>query len=166
MEVMQFTNLGLQYHFTITGVPNAHTIQRQNHVETLTGTAATSWRMSNAHLGVAPPSQLRFHAVDLDPFDNEAPFGATDPPSTSNAPHAATDLVASILKIVDAIAALFTHMNVIHTDLVEGIGLVHKRVDLIVGRQAHDIVSIATLFRRHTEFITEVNDFINNIRRL
>ena len=71
--------------------------------------------MSNAHLGVSPPpSQLRSHVVDLDPFDDETP------------PTAANPAVDSTSKITDAIAALFTHMNVIHTDLVERIGLVHE----------------------------------------
>ena len=41
-------------------------------------------------------------------------------------------LMLSNSKIVDAIVALFTHMNAIHTDLAERIGLVHERVDLIV----------------------------------
>ena len=60
-------------------------------------------------------------------------------------------------------------MNVIHTNLIERIGLVHERVDLIVKRQAHDIVAIhdtlLALSCRHMEFITEVNDFITSIRR-
>ena len=58
-------------------------------------------------------------------------------------------------------------MNVIHTDLVERIGQVHERVDLIVECQEHDIKAIydtlSAFSRRHTKFITEVNDFINSI---
>ena len=73
--------------------------------------------------------------MDLDPFDDETPLADTDAPFTSTAPPAAVDPVAaSNSKIVDDIAALFTHMNVIHTDLVERIRLVHERVDLIVER--------------------------------
>ena len=122
-------------------------------------------RMSNANLGVTHvPSQLRSHAVDLDPSDDETPHATTNALSTSTAPPP-----ASTSKIADAITALFTHMNVIHIDLVERIGLVHERVDLIVERQAHDIVficdTLSALSCRHTEFIMEVNDFINNIRR-
>ncbi|GFZ05233.1 hypothetical protein Acr_17g0008050 [Actinidia rufa] len=119
--------------------------------------------------------------MDLDLSDDETPLAATDIPSSSTAPPTATDVpststappiavdlaAASTSKIADAITALFTHMNVIHMDLVEHIGLVHERVDLIVERQAHDIVyihdTLSVLSRRHTEFITEVNDFINSI---
>ncbi|GFS44984.1 hypothetical protein Acr_00g0093380 [Actinidia rufa] len=95
---------------------------------------------------------------------------ATDVPSSSTAPTTtATPTDASSSKIVDAIAALFTHMNVFHMDLVERIGLVHERVDLIVERHTHDIVSIhdmlLALSHQHTEFITEANDFINSIYR-
>ena len=59
-------------------------------------------------------------------------------------------------------------MNIIHMDLVERIGQVHEQVDLITERQEHDIKAmpdtLSTLSRQHTEFITTVNDFINNIR--
>ena len=107
---------------------------------------------------------------DLDPLEDEVP-PPTDIPCTSTAlPPAAASTVASNSKITDAIVVLFTHMNVIHTDLIEHIGLVHERVDLIVERQANDIVAIcetvSALSRRHTEFIIEVNDFINSIRCL
>ena len=126
--------------------------------------------MSNAHLGVIPPfSQLRPHAKDLDPSDNEtlSPI-APDVPSTSIAPPPFVDpAAASNSRIANAIAALSAHMNVIHSDLVERIGHVHERVDLIVERHAHDIVAIydtlLALSRRYTEFIIEVNNFINSI---
>ncbi|GFY82955.1 hypothetical protein Acr_02g0011950 [Actinidia rufa] len=132
-------------------------------------------RMSNAHLGVSPPPPPRSpHVVDIDPSDNEVPPpAATDFPSTSTTPppttFAAASTAASDFRISDAIVALFAYMNVIHTDLVEGIGQVHERVDLIVERQEHDIKAIrdtlSALSHRHTEFITEENDFINSIRR-
>ncbi|GFY87129.1 hypothetical protein Acr_05g0007680 [Actinidia rufa] len=80
-------------------------------------------RMSNAHLGVAPlPPQLRPHAMDLDPSDDEISPATPDVLSTSSTPPSAAHLAAtSNSNIADAIAALFTHMNVIHTDLVERI---------------------------------------------
>ncbi|GFY85396.1 hypothetical protein Acr_04g0001340 [Actinidia rufa] len=128
--------------------------------------------MSNAHLGVAPPPhQLEPYVVEFDLSDDETPPpAATDIPSTSTAPPHAAPLTGSVdSKIVDAIAALFAHINVIHSDLVKRIGLVHERVDRIAERQEHDIKAIRdTLFAlssRHTEFITDVNDFINSIRR-
>ena len=44
---------------------------------------------------------------------------------------------------------------------------VHEQVNIIVERQTHDIVAIcdtlSALSRQHTEFIAEVNDFINSI---
>ena len=106
--------------------------------------------------------------MNLDLLDDETRPTAPDVPSTSYAPPTAVDpAVASNSNIVDAIAVLFTHMNVIHTDLVERIGQVHKGNELIVECQAHDIVAIRdTLLapsHRHTKFITEVNDFINSI---
>ena len=101
-------------------------------------------RLSNVHLGVTPPlSQLRSHAVDLDPpKDAVPPPATTDLPSNFVAPPPATPIIASDSKIVDAIAAIFAHMNVIHKDLVEHIGQVHERIDLIVERQEHDIKAI------------------------
>ena len=129
--------------------------------------------MSNAHLGVASPPQLRPHAVDHDPSDNElSPPTATDVPSTFTTPPPTVPTAGSTAafdsKIADAIAALFAHMNVIHIDFIERIGQVHERVDLIVEHQEHDIKAIrdtlSALSRRHTEFITEVNDFINSIQ--
>ena len=113
-------------------------------------------RMSNAHLGVTPPPpQLRPHAVDLDLSNDETPPVALDVPSTSFAPPPTADpAAASNSKIADAIATLFTHMNVIHTDLVERNRQVHERIDLIMERQAHDIAAIcdtlSALSRRHT----------------
>ncbi|GFS36306.1 hypothetical protein Acr_00g0045260 [Actinidia rufa] len=70
--------------------------------------------MSNLHLGVAPPSsQLRSHVVDLEPSNDETLPTTTDVPSFSIAyPIAANPTEASTTKIVDAIDALFTHMNV------------------------------------------------------
>ena len=99
--------------------------------------------MSNAHLGVAPPpSQLQSHAVELDPSDKEvSPPASTDVPSSSTAPPPAAT-ATSDLTITDANATLFTHMDVIHKDLVECIGQVHERVDLIVEHQEHDIKAI------------------------
>ena len=47
-------------------------------------------------------------------------------------------------------------MYVIHTDLVERIGQVHERVDLIVEHQEHDIKvmrdTLSALSRQHAEF--------------
>ncbi|GFS37307.1 hypothetical protein Acr_00g0051290 [Actinidia rufa] len=103
-------------------------------------------RMSNAHLRVAPPPpQLRSHVVDLIPSNDEAPstpLVAIDIPSTSTTPPPAALATASDPKIAEAIAALFAHIDVIHKDLVECIGLVHEQVDLIVERQSHDIKAI------------------------
>ena len=100
-------------------------------------------RLSNVHLGVAPPpSQLQSHAVELDPSDKEVPPPAsTDVPYSSTAPPPAAT-ATSDLTITDANATLFTHMDVIHKDLVECIGQVHERVDLIVECQEHDIKAI------------------------
>ena len=122
-------------------------------------------RLSNAHVEVAPlPSQLQSHAVELDPLDEEVP-----PPASTDVPSSSTAAAATITSdptIIDAIVALFSHMVVIHKDLVERIGQVYERVDLIVECQEHDIKAIrdtlSALSRRHIEFITEVNDFINN----
>ena len=113
--------------------------------------------------------------MDLNPSDHEAPPPpvATDILSTSTAhpptaPVAAAWAAASDSRIADAIVALFVHVNVIHVDLVERIGLVHERVDLIMEHQAHDIKAIrdtlSTLSHQHMEFIKEVNDFITSIR--
>ncbi|GFY87601.1 hypothetical protein Acr_05g0012400 [Actinidia rufa] len=80
--------------------------------------------MSNAHLGVAPPPfQLWSHAVDNDPSNDEAPppLAATDILYTSTAPPPAASTATSDSKIVDAIAVLFTYMNVIHKDLIEAL---------------------------------------------
>ena len=110
--------------------------------------------MSDAHLGVAPPSpQLRPHSMDLDPSDDETPHVAPNVLFTSAAPPLAA---ASNSNIADAIATLFTHMNVIHTDLIKRIGQTHKQIDLIVERQMHDNMAIhntlSALSLRHTEF--------------
>ncbi|GFS31888.1 hypothetical protein Acr_00g0019760 [Actinidia rufa] len=68
---------------------------------------------------VSPLSQLRSHAVNLDPSDDENPPTAIDVPSSSTAPPTAANPAAtSTSNIVNAIAALLMHMNVIHTDLV------------------------------------------------
>ncbi|GFZ21323.1 hypothetical protein Acr_29g0004850 [Actinidia rufa] len=101
-------------------------------------------RISNAHLDVAPPiPQLWTHVVDLDPSNDETPLATTDVPSSSTAPPTSVDLVVALnSKIADAIAALVTHMNVIYTNLVERIRQVYEHIDMIVERQAHDIVSI------------------------
>ena len=109
--------------------------------------------------------------MDFDSLEDEVPPPVTtDIPFTSTAPPpAAPSTGTTDSRIANAIAALFAHINVIHSDLIERIGLVHEQVDLIVERQAHDIVAIrdtlSVLSRRHTEFIMEVNDFINSIRR-
>ncbi|GFZ09968.1 hypothetical protein Acr_21g0005670 [Actinidia rufa] len=88
------------------------------------------------HLGVPPPSpHLESHAMDLDPPKDEVPaLAATDLPSASTTPLpvVASSSTATGSRITDAIAALFAHMNVIHTDLVEHIRQVHEHVDLIV----------------------------------
>ena len=91
------------------------------------------------------------------PSDETPPLVALDVPSTSAAP--SDPAATSNSRIANAITTLFAHMNVIHSDLVERIEHVHEHVDLIVERQAHDIV---TLSHRHTEFIIKVNDFINS----
>ena len=80
--------------------------------------------MSNAHLGVAPPpSQLQSHAGDLDPSDDETPPVATHVQSSSTAPLiAANPATVSTSKIADAIATLFTHMNVIHKTRLSALG--------------------------------------------
>ncbi|GFS36664.1 hypothetical protein Acr_00g0047350 [Actinidia rufa] len=103
--------------------------------------------MSNAHLGVAPlPPQLAPHIVELDSLKEVVPPpAATDIPSTSTAlPTAAP--TASDPKIIDVVATLFVHIDVIHKDLIERIGLVHKRVDLIVECQEHDIKAVHDTF--------------------
>ncbi|GFY93378.1 hypothetical protein Acr_08g0017740 [Actinidia rufa] len=81
-----------------------------------------------------PNSELEPHVVKLDLSDDEThPLAATDIPSTSTAPPVATPSTGIVdSKIVDAIAALFAHINVIHLDWVQRIGLVHERVDRIV----------------------------------
>ncbi|GFS33801.1 hypothetical protein Acr_00g0030640 [Actinidia rufa] len=128
-------------------------------------------RMSNTHLGVTPPPppQLAPHTMELDsPKEVVSPLTATNIPSTSTVPPS-TAPAASDPKIADAIATLFVHMDVIHKDLIEHIGLVHERVDLIVERREHDIKAVhdtlLVLYECHSGFIIEVNDFINNIRR-
>ena len=108
--------------------------------------------------------------MEHDPANEEVPPPTSiDVPSSSTAPLATTAIATSKPIIIDAIAALFAHMDVIHKDLVDRIGQFHERVDLIVERQKHDIKAIhdtlSALSRWHTEFITEVNDFINSIRR-
>ncbi|GFY82752.1 hypothetical protein Acr_02g0009920 [Actinidia rufa] len=66
-------------------------------------------RLSNAHLGVAPPlSQLRSTAVDLDPSDDEAPPPpiTTDIPSTSTT-HPPTTLVIALTAASDSYCCSF-----------------------------------------------------------
>ena len=88
-------------------------------------------------------------------------------PSSSTTPSNAAP-IAFDPSLATAITALVTHMDVIHKDLVERIGQVHERVDRIVERQEHDIKTIwdtlSTLSQRHSEFITNVNNFIQSIR--
>ncbi|GFS42228.1 hypothetical protein Acr_00g0078590 [Actinidia rufa] len=125
-------------------------------------------RLSNAHLRVdPPPPQLRPHAVEIVPSVDEAPPPTKDVPSASidsivAAPATATPLIAT------TIVALVAHMDGIHKDLVERIGQVHER-GRIAERQELDIKVVRdTLFalsQRHSEFITNVNDFIQSIRR-
>ncbi|GFY85733.1 hypothetical protein Acr_04g0004710 [Actinidia rufa] len=98
--------------------------------------------LSNAHLGVAPPPpRLRPHAVETIPSGDETPPPPNDGPSASAAAPTAA-LVISDPSIIAAITTLVVHMDTIHKDLVEHIGLVHEQ-----------------------EFITDVNNFIQSIRR-
>ncbi|GFY95024.1 hypothetical protein Acr_10g0004090 [Actinidia rufa] len=124
--------------------------------------------LSNAHLGVAgPPPRLRLHTVEIVPFDDEItpPHGdsspLTDPPADSSAGPASA--------LTTAITSLVAHMDKIHKDLIERIGLVHERVDHIAERQELDIKAVrdtlSALSQRHTEFITDVNEFIQSICR-
>ena len=84
--------------------------------------------------------------MDLDPLEDEVPHpAATNMLCTFTAhPPITASTVAFDSKIVDAIAVLFAHMNVIHTDLIERISLVHEQVNLIVECQAYDIVASST----------------------
>ena len=103
-----------------------------------------TFRLSNEHLEVAPPpSQLQSHAMELDLSNEEAPpLVSTDVPSSSTVPPAATTIDTYDPTITDAIAILFAHMDVIHKDLVERMGQVHERVDLIIEHQERDIKAI------------------------
>ncbi|GFY88896.1 hypothetical protein Acr_06g0008360 [Actinidia rufa] len=106
--------------------------------------------------------------------NSESHVADLDPPEAKVLAHAATDLQSSSTttsastsndsRITDTIVSLFAHMDVIHKDLVEHIGQVHERVDLIVEHHAHDIKAVhdtlSALSHRHSEFITKVNDFI------
>ncbi|GFY95410.1 hypothetical protein Acr_10g0007950 [Actinidia rufa] len=92
-----------------------------------------SFHLSNAHFGVAPPPpHLETHVMDLDPPEEVA---ATDisstsvaPPSTAStvAPSTIDFVVASNKMIANAIATLFAYVNVIHSNLIHRIGLVHE----------------------------------------
>ncbi|GFZ06455.1 hypothetical protein Acr_18g0006250 [Actinidia rufa] len=124
--------------------------------------------LSNAHLGVAaPPPRLRPHSVEFVPFDDEItpPHGDSsplpDPPVASSAVPA--------LALTATISSLVAHMDMIHKDLIERIRLVHERVDRIAERQELDIKAVrdtlSALSQRHTEFITDVNEFIQSFRR-
>ena len=135
-------------------VPEPHEI----HLPTGKPISRITLRLSNAHLGVAPPPlQLRPHAVKLDPSDDETPLPTTAILSTSTASSSVAS-VASDHNIATAIATLFAHMDVIHKDLVERIGQVHERVDLIVERQDYDskVVrdTLSALSQCHSKFIT------------
>ncbi|GFZ11379.1 hypothetical protein Acr_22g0007770 [Actinidia rufa] len=117
---------------------------------------------------------LTIHLIAPEPHETHLPVevvpppAATDIPSTSIAPPSSA-LAAFDPKYADVIVALFTHIDVIHKDLIKRISLVHEHVDLIVERQEHDIKAVrdtlSTLSQHHSEFITKVNDFINSIRR-
>ncbi|GFY87840.1 hypothetical protein Acr_05g0014790 [Actinidia rufa] len=120
--------------------------------------------LSNAHLGVAaPPPRLRPHTVEIVPSDDETPPTPRVGPSTSTATTAAPAVPNP------AITALVAHVDMIHKDLIERIGHIHKRVDHIAERHEHDIKDIrdtlSALSQRHTEFIIDVNTFIQSIRR-
>ena len=121
--------------------------------------------LSNAHLGVvAPPPRLRPHTVEIVPFDDETPPTPCASPSTST-----TTTLTAAPVVTAAITTLVAHMDMIYKDLIECIGHVHKRVDRIADRQEHDIKAIrdtlSALSQRHTKFITDVNTFIQSIRR-
>ncbi|GFS38363.1 hypothetical protein Acr_00g0057050 [Actinidia rufa] len=139
--------------------------QCTSHVSEIDKTRACFMHAITSDLSV----DLRPHVVDLDLSDDETPPLDPNVQSSSTAPPLVHLSAASNSRIADAIAALFRHVNLIHSNLVERIGQVHERVDLIVECQAHDIVvirnTLSALSRRHTEFITEVNDFINSIQR-
>ncbi|GFY93077.1 hypothetical protein Acr_08g0014730 [Actinidia rufa] len=110
--------------------------------------------------------RLRPHAVEIVPSDDEAPSPTIDVLSSSTAP-VATAPASFDPSIVIALATLVAHMDGIHKDLVDHIGQVHERVDRIAKHQELDIKAVqdtlSALSQRHSEFITDVNDFIQSI---
>ncbi|GFZ21725.1 hypothetical protein Acr_29g0008870 [Actinidia rufa] len=131
----------LPFELLITSFLEAHQIVPESHNTRLPPGKPITRRtllLSNAHLDVAaPPSRLRPHTVEIVPSDDEItpPHGdsspLSDPPAASSA--------VSTSALTAAIASLVAHMDKIHKDLIERIGIVHERVDRIAERQELDI---------------------------
>ncbi|GFZ18467.1 hypothetical protein Acr_27g0002060 [Actinidia rufa] len=98
--------------------------------------------------------------------NSEAPPPTKDVPSTSTDPTVAAPATIDPSIAAD-IVTLVAHMDEIHKDLVERIGQVHERVDRIAECQKLNIKAVqdtlSALSQRHSEFITDVNDFIQSI---
>ena len=161
----------LPFGFLITKFFKSHMIEPDPHeTHLLMGnpiSQKTLW-LSNAHLGVAPFSWLRSNAIEIIPSNDEAPLPTKDVLSASTDPSAAAP-TTDVPSIAVAIAALVAHMDGIHKDLVELIGQIHEQVDRITERQELDIKvvqdTLSALSQHHSEFITDVNDFIQSICR-
>ncbi|GFY87728.1 hypothetical protein Acr_05g0013670 [Actinidia rufa] len=128
--------------------------------------------LSNAHLGfAAPPPHLRPHTVMFNLILWRLCLLTMRHylhPVLVHPPRLLLLLLLSLLLLCLTINALVAHIDMIHKDLIERIGHVHKRVDRIAERYEHDIKAIrdtlSTLSQWHTQFITDVNTFIQSIR--
>ncbi|GFS35833.1 hypothetical protein Acr_00g0042440 [Actinidia rufa] len=146
----------------ITSFLEAHQIVLASHDTRLPPSKPITRRtllLINAHLGVAaPPPRLRPHTVEFVPSDDEITPAHGDSSPLTNPPAASSAVPA--LALTAAISSLVAHMDKIHKDLIERIGLVHGRVDRIAERQELDIKAVrdtlSALSQRHTEFITDV----------
>ncbi|GFZ03642.1 integral membrane HPP family protein [Actinidia rufa] len=123
----------LPFGLLITSFLEAHQIVPESHDTHLPPSKPISrWTLllSNAHLGVTPPPpRLRPHTVEIVPSDDEITPSHGDPSPSTTLPAAPPAVSDSALKV--AIASLIAHMDKIHKDLIERIGLVHERVDRI-----------------------------------